>query len=177
MKLYLSLCAKGSCRLGPSSRVSGSVACKRMRSLVRALAWACVPRVWLPPGAGRPVGPGVRGACLWDWQLLGGLGFWSCGNSLLLAENYNRTTTNNTTEAQSAQRLNGGGRNNLRLDDPCGLWASLARQPLDPWQLPWPVSKAHASGSAVRGPGRPGCISDARQAGLPGVNRSVDEGR
>ena len=103
--------------------------------------------------------------------------FGSCGNSLLLAENYNRTTTNNTAEAQSAQRLNGGGRNNLRLDDPCGLWASLARQPLDPWQLPWPVSKAHASGSAVRGPGRPGCISDARQAGLPGVNRSVDEGR
>ena len=28
---------------------------------------------------------------------------------LLLAENYNRTTTDHTTEAQSAQRLHGGG--------------------------------------------------------------------
>jgi hypothetical protein len=135
-------------------------------------------RLGLPPG-----GPGGRsdlrlGRLHPGWAAFGKAGFLgSCGNSLLLEENYNRTTTNNTTEALSAQRLNGGGRNNLRLDDPCGLWASLARQPLDPWQLPWPVSKAHASGSAVRGPGRPGCISDARQAGLPGVNRSVDEGR
>jgi len=89
-------------------------------------------RVGLPP-----VGPGGRSG-LWSGGLVSGIGsFWggwvfgSCGNSLLLAENYNRTTTNNTTEAQSAQRLNGGGLNSLRLDDPCGLWASLARQPID----------------------------------------------
>jgi hypothetical protein len=103
-----------------------------------ALASACVrscmlshgrarARVGLPSGGGRPVGPGVRG-------LVSGIGsFWRagflefCGNSLLLAENCDRTTTNNTTEAQSAQRLNDGGRNRLRLDDPCRLWASLAR--------------------------------------------------
>ena len=139
----------------------------------REPAWACRQ-------GGREAGRARcwGGARLWDGQLLERAGFFgSCGNSLLLSENYNQTTTNNTTEAQSAQRLNGGGRNNLRLDDPCGLWASLARQPLDPWQLPWPGSKARTSGSDVRGPGRPGCISDVRQAGLPGVNRSVDEGQ
>jgi hypothetical protein len=98
-----------------------------MHSLVRAIAWAPLPTWACRLGARRPVGPGVKGACLWEWQLLGGMGFWSCGTSLLLAENYNRTTTNNTTEAQSAQRLNSGGRNSLRLDDSCGLWGSLAR--------------------------------------------------
>lgn len=78
-----------------------------------------------------------RRACLWDGQPFRGAGFFgSCGSSLLLAENYNRTTTNNTTEAQSAQRLNGGGRNSLRLDDPCRLRASLARQPIDRGRCP-----------------------------------------
>jgi hypothetical protein len=92
-------------------------------------ARACVG---LPPGARRPIGPDVRGACFWEGQFLGWLFFFgSCGNSLLLAENYNLTTTNNTTEAQSAQRLHGGGRNSLRLDDPCELRASPPGQPID----------------------------------------------
>ena len=103
-----------------------------MRSLVRALSWARVP-AWACCLGGREAGRAWRqGACFWEWQLWEGWVFFgSCGNSLLLAENYNRTTTNNTTEAQSAQRLNGGGRNSLRLDDPCELWASLARLPID----------------------------------------------
>ena len=114
-----------------------SAACKHMRSLVRALAWewmhAWACRLW-----GREAGRArCRRACLWDGQPFRGAGFFgSCGSSLLLAENYNRITTNNTTEAQSAQRLNGGGRNSLRLDDPCGLWASLARQPIDRGRCP-----------------------------------------
>ena len=43
--------------------------------IMRALAWARVPAWACRLGAGRPVGPGVRGACLWDGQLLGGLDF------------------------------------------------------------------------------------------------------
>ena len=98
----------------------------------REPAWACRQ-------GGREAGRARcwGGARLWDGQLLERAGFFgSCGNSLLLSENYNQTTTNNTTEAQSAQRLNGGGRNSLRLDDPCGLWASLARQPIDRGRCP-----------------------------------------
>ena len=79
-----------------------------------------------------PVGPGGQSGLLSGglppgWAAFGKAGFFgSCGNSLLLAENYNRTTTNNTTEAQSAQRLNGGGRNISGFDDPYWLLASLA---------------------------------------------------
>ena len=94
-------------------------------------------RVGLPP-----VGPGGRSG-LMSGGLASGMGsfrdgwiFGSCSNSLLLAENYNRTTTNNTTEAQSAQRLNGGGRNISGFDDPCRLRASLARQPIDRGRCP-----------------------------------------
>ena len=45
--------------------------------LVRALAWARVP-AWLAAcGAGRPVGPGVRRACLRSRKLFGGLDWYS----------------------------------------------------------------------------------------------------
>ena len=123
-------------------------------------------RLGLPPGGGRPVGPDVRGALVSGIGSFGNAGFFgSCGNSLLLAENYNRTTTNNTTEAQSAQRLNGGGRNILRLDDPCELRANLARLPIDrAASLPW--SMVCAPESAARGPGRLGRISSAGRAFL-----------
>jgi hypothetical protein len=48
---------------------------KCVRMLVRALAWARVPAQACRLGAGRPVGPGVRGACFRDGQLLGRLDF------------------------------------------------------------------------------------------------------
>ena len=80
----------------------------RVRSLVRVRMGACL-RGLAAWGAGRPVGPGVGGLVSGIGSFWEGWVFGSCGSSLLLAENYNRTTTNNTTEAQSAQRLNGGG--------------------------------------------------------------------
>jgi hypothetical protein len=112
------MCEKGAVasahRLG-SPAVTPASACIRLCGL----AWGCslggreAGRAWCQGGGLLP-----------GWAAFEKAGsFGSCGNSLLLAENYNRTTTNNTTEAQSAQRLNGGGRNSLRLDDPCWLWA------------------------------------------------------
>ena len=58
-------------------------------------------------GAGRPVGRAVRGACFRKGQHFRGLDSWNSGRLLLLllAENYNRTTKDQTTESQSAQRL------------------------------------------------------------------------
>ena len=94
-----------------------------MRALARAGSRMGVDaRLGLPP-----VGPGGRSG-LRSGALVSGIGsfgnaefFGSCGNSLLLAENYNRTTTNSTTEAESAQRLHGGGRNRLQHDDLVGF--------------------------------------------------------
>ena len=106
----------------PVGRYQRSSAC--VHALARAGSHGrAFPRGLVAWGAGRPVGPGVRG-------LVSGIGsfgragfFGSCGNSLLLGENYNRTTTNNTTEAESARRLNGGGGNNLSMTilASCGL--------------------------------------------------------
>ncbi len=68
-----------------------------------------------------------------------GLAAWGAGrvryqgrlppDKVAILENYNRTTTDHTTEAQSAQRLHDW--DYLQLDDPGGLWASLARQPIE----------------------------------------------
>jgi hypothetical protein len=92
----------------------------------------------------------------------GGWIFGSCGNSLLLAENYKLTTTNNTTEAQSAQRLNGGGRNSLLLDilASCGL-----ASPGSPSIVATALAGVQGSRSWVPplvGRGRPGCIAVCR---------------
>ena len=108
-----------------------------MRALVRAFVWARVPAWGCRLGGREAVLACGQGGLSLGLAAFGRAEFFgSCGNSLLLAENYNRTTTNNTTEAQSAQRLNGGGRNILRLDDPCELRASLARQPIDRGRCP-----------------------------------------
>lgn len=70
------------------------------------LAWARVPAWGLPPG-----GPGGRLGLMSGGLASGrgsslGLEFLEAvAVHLLLAENYNRTTTDHTTEAQSAQRL------------------------------------------------------------------------
>ena len=63
--------------------------------------------VW---GAGRPVRPDVRGACLRKGRRLSFWSFWKQWQFALLSDgNYNRITTDHTTEAQSAQRLHDGG--------------------------------------------------------------------
>jgi len=63
--------------------------------------------VGLPPG-----GPGGRSGLVSEGlasgrgSIFGGMYFWKRWQFIiLLAENYNRTTTDHTTEAQSAQRL------------------------------------------------------------------------
>jgi hypothetical protein len=66
------MCEKGAialaCRL-VSPAVAPASAC--VRSLVQALAWVRVPAWACCLGAWRPVGPGVRGACLREGQLWG----------------------------------------------------------------------------------------------------------
>jgi hypothetical protein len=100
-----------------------------MRACVLALAWARVP-AWaccLGGGGGRS-GLMSGGLASKIGSLFGGWSIGSIGSSsLLLAENYNRTTTDQTAESQSAQRLNGGGRNSLQLDDLAWLWAIPVR--------------------------------------------------
>ena len=82
-------------------------ACRFGQALVRSRMRAR-GRVGLPPGGSREPqdGPGIRGACLWKGQRFGAGFFWKQWQfALLSAENYNRTTTDHTTESQSAQSL------------------------------------------------------------------------
>src|SRR5690606_42065181 len=76
------------------------------RAFWGALAWTLVP-AWACRMEGREAGR----ACGWGLAyLMGsfsrGAGLWEAmaGAPLLLAENYNRTTTDHTTEPQSARR-------------------------------------------------------------------------
>jgi len=97
----------------------------------------------------------------------GGWIFRSCGNSLLLAENYNQTTTNNAAErTEDAQRLLGGvsGLSSSAFAIYCELWACLARQPID-HAASLEGSTARVPGSAAHGPGHLGRIS-VRRAGI-----------
>ena len=118
------------------------------------LAWArACPRGLAAWGAGRPVGPGVREACFRKGQHFRGLDSWNSGRlSLLLAENYNRTTKDQTTESQSAQRLHDRGvywqSPGLTILADCGLASpgSLSRA-----LHPCLGSKARAPGCSARG--------------------------
>jgi hypothetical protein len=103
---------------------------------VRICACACVimhgrvcPRglaAWWGQEAGRALCPG---ACFQDRQPFRGWIIGSIGSSsLLLSENYNRTTTDQTAELQSAQRLRLRFQGSLRV---CELCAGLIRQPID----------------------------------------------
>jgi hypothetical protein len=83
---------------------------------------------------------------------------------LSLAENYNRTSTDLTAESQSAQRLHAEVFGAVfGLDDPCGLWASLARQPID---RAVSLHRFHGSRSRVSHP----------WAGPSGLHRSLAGG-
>jgi hypothetical protein len=101
---------------------------------------AC-PRGLAASGAKRPVGPVVRGAV----SGLGGFSWWlefleEVAVHLFLADNYNITTRIRPQSRRAHRDLRLRFRGCLRLDDLCGMWASLARQPIggatschDPW--------------------------------------------
>jgi hypothetical protein len=94
-------------------------------------------------------------------ELLRGLDLGDDEDSLLLlAENYNQTTNDPTTETQSAQRTHRdvlkGIPGSLLLDNPCGPRAGLARLP-----------------AVVRGRCLSGLRRSSGRTGLPGGDQGV----
>ena len=85
-----------------------------------------------PGGQETRSGLRARRACLWQGQFSGRRIFGNSGRLLIiLADNYNQTTNDPTTETQSAQRTHRdflkGIPGSLQLDGPCGPRAGLAR--------------------------------------------------
>ena len=133
------------------------------RSCALSHGRAC-PRGFVAWGPGGRSGLESGGLSL-GWAAFGDAGFFgSCGNSLLLAKNYNRTTTNSTAEAQSAQRQR-------RRTEQSPALRSLRAPGLPRPAAHWGVLltclgfTARSPESADYGPGNPGCIADC-QAGL-----------
>ena len=113
----------------------------------------------------RPFGPEGRVELAFGEGSFPGAGFWESNASgllLILADNYNLTTNDPTTESQSAQRLFGKSsdfRAVFRLADPCGprasrAWQSLASPP--PRACARAVSRMGARARVGLSPGRSG---------------------
>ncbi len=103
------------------------------RRHVRTPAWARVPMWACRLGAGRPVGPGVRGACLRKGRLFEGAGvFGSSGSSYyyllkIITEQLLITPQSHRAHRGRTETFWGKLKGRLQLADPCRLWASPAR--------------------------------------------------
>jgi hypothetical protein len=123
----------------------------------RLPAFRSVDLVISVPGAVRNgIGPALAVSCGIGWALFRAVDLGGCGgiSLLLLADNYNRTTNDLTTEAQSAQRTHRDDHLTMVLDH-SPAWqflraiGSSARQPIA--RATWLEGSRFASSSAACG--------------------------